>query len=43
VALGQALSRGTAPLLVCGSLYLVGDLRAKLRRTHGVPPPLDVL
>jgi dihydrofolate synthase/folylpolyglutamate synthase len=31
--------RGEAPLLVCGSLYLVGAARALLRQRFGVPPP----
>jgi folylpolyglutamate synthase/dihydropteroate synthase len=29
------------PLLVCGSLYLIGDLRAELRRRYGVPADLQ--
>jgi dihydrofolate synthase/folylpolyglutamate synthase len=36
-ALAHAL-RGAAPLLVCGSLYLVGAVRGRLRRRFGVPP-----
>lgn len=27
------------PLVVCGSLYLVGEVRAELRRRFGEPPP----
>ncbi len=42
VALESALATGDPrrPLLICGSLYLVGDLRAQLRRRFGVPGPL---
>ena len=36
-ALDHALADGSAPLLVCGSLYLVGAVRASLRRRFGVP------
>ncbi len=40
---GAALERalgGAAPLLVvCGSFYLVGEVRALLTRRFGVPPP----
>lgn len=36
-ALDQALADGSAPLLVCGSLYLVGAVRTSLRRRFGVP------
>ena len=41
-ALSAALAGGSAsrPLLVCGSLYLVGDLRKELRRRFGAPEPL---
>jgi dihydrofolate synthase/folylpolyglutamate synthase len=44
-ALDWALAHGDArlPLLVCGSLYLVGDLRAALRRRFGVPADLSTL
>jgi dihydrofolate synthase/folylpolyglutamate synthase len=38
-ALDRALATTSGTLLVCGSLYLVGDLRAALRRRFGVPPP----
>ncbi len=38
-ALGAALETAPGTLLVCGSLYLVGNLRAELRRRHGVPAP----
>ena len=38
-ALDHALATTGGTLLVCGSLYLVGDLRAALRRRFGVPPP----
>jgi len=37
-ALARALS-GQAPLLVCGSLYLVGAVRTLLREWFEVPPP----
>jgi folylpolyglutamate synthase/dihydropteroate synthase len=40
----QALERGLerarqegVPLLICGSLYLVGELRPALRRLYGMP------
>jgi dihydrofolate synthase/folylpolyglutamate synthase len=36
-ALTRALAASAGPLLVCGSLYLVGALREALRRLHGVP------
>ena len=36
LALEQAREAGV-PLLVCGSLYLVGELRPALRRLYGVP------
>jgi len=44
-ALDWALAHGdpARPLLVCGSLYLVGDLRAALRRRFGVPADLATL
>jgi dihydrofolate synthase/folylpolyglutamate synthase len=42
-ALELALASGDPrrPLLVCGSLYLIGDLRAELRRRYGVPADLQ--
>ncbi len=42
-ALEWALAHGdpVRPLLVCGSLYLIGDLRAELRRRFGVPGSLE--
>jgi dihydrofolate synthase/folylpolyglutamate synthase len=42
-ALEWALAHGDAarPLVVCGSLYLIGDLRAELRRRYGVPEGLE--
>lgn len=42
-ALERALAAGARPLLVCGSLYLVGALRATLRRLHGVPPAEEAI
>jgi dihydrofolate synthase/folylpolyglutamate synthase len=44
-ALELALANGEArrPLLVCGSLYLIGDLRGELRRRYGVPGDLQSL
>lgn len=36
-ALTRALAASAGPLLVCGSLYLVGALREALRKLHGVP------
>lgn len=44
-ALELALANGDPrrPLLVCGSLYLIGDLRAELRRRFGVPGDLQSL
>lgn len=38
----QALARALASsdrVAICGSLYLVGEVRGLLRRDHGVPPP----
>lgn len=33
-------SQGRAPtLVVCGSIYLIGDIRRRLRERFGVPPP----
>jgi dihydrofolate synthase / folylpolyglutamate synthase len=38
-ALDLALAGGDARIVVCGSIYLVGDARRELRRRFGVPPP----
>jgi folylpolyglutamate synthase/dihydropteroate synthase len=45
LALESALAAGDQrrPLLICGSLYLIGDLRAQLRRRYGVPEPASVI
>jgi dihydrofolate synthase/folylpolyglutamate synthase len=40
--LGQALQRALQPgarLVVCGSIYLIGEVRKRLREKFGVPPP----
>lgn len=40
--LGQALERALQPgcrLVVCGSIYLIGEVRMRLRERFGVPPP----
>lgn len=40
--LGQALERALRPgarLVVCGSIYLIGEVRRRLRQNFGVPPP----
>ena len=40
--LGQALERALQPgarLVVCGSIYLIGEVRKRLREKFGVPPP----
>ena len=39
-ALETALAARARTLLVCGSTYLVGDLRRTLRERYGVPPPI---
>jgi dihydrofolate synthase/folylpolyglutamate synthase len=39
VALRRALEDGDDPLVICGSVYLVGELRTELRRRFGLPPP----
>ena len=39
-ALDEALAGCEHGLLVCGSIYLVGEVRGILRRRFGVPPPL---
>lgn len=39
---GQALERALRPgarLVVCGSIYLIGEVRKRLREKFGVPPP----
>jgi dihydrofolate synthase/folylpolyglutamate synthase len=38
-ALERALDLGAETIVVCGSIYLVGALRAWLRARFGVPPP----
>jgi dihydrofolate synthase/folylpolyglutamate synthase len=38
LALGLSLDRG-GTLVVCGSIFLVGDVRHRLRARFGVPPP----
>jgi dihydrofolate synthase/folylpolyglutamate synthase len=37
-AIGYALASGR-PVVVCGSIYLVGEIRGLLRERFGVPPP----
>jgi dihydrofolate synthase/folylpolyglutamate synthase len=39
-ALEVALATGR-PVVVCGSLYLVGAIRSELRRAYGTPPPAE--
>jgi dihydrofolate synthase/folylpolyglutamate synthase len=36
-ALGQALALGGEILVVCGSIFLVGEIRRRLRERYGVP------
>ena len=38
-ALGLALEMGDDPLVICGSVYLVGEMRTALRDRFGVPQP----
>ncbi len=38
VALSRALAGGGEFLVVCGSVYLVGEIRQELRRRFGAPP-----
>lgn len=38
-ALDQALALGGDTLLVCGSIFLVGEIRGLLRQRFGLPPP----
>ncbi len=38
-ALAAALAAGDSRLVVCGSLYLVGEARRELRRRFGMPAP----
>ena len=38
-ALAAALRAGAPLTVVCGSIYLLGDIRRRLRRRCGVPPP----
>jgi dihydrofolate synthase / folylpolyglutamate synthase len=40
-ALSRALDGAENLLLICGSLYLVGELRGELRRRYGVPAGLE--
>jgi dihydrofolate synthase/folylpolyglutamate synthase len=44
-ALARAIERGGGEraLLVCGSLYLIGELRGELRRRYGVPADLRTI
>jgi folylpolyglutamate synthase/dihydropteroate synthase len=38
--LGEALDRALGDdLVVCGSIYLIGEVRKRLRERFGVPPP----
>lgn len=39
MALHCALEGGEDPLVICGSVYLVGELRTVLRSRFGLPPP----
>jgi dihydrofolate synthase/folylpolyglutamate synthase len=38
-ALSLALEEGSDPLVICGSVYLVGEMRTALRQRFGVPQP----
>lgn len=38
-ALAEALERTDGRIVICGSIYLVGELRQELRALFGVPPP----
>lgn len=38
-ALAAALAARSPLTVVCGSIYLLGDIRRRLRRRFGVPPP----
>lgn len=38
-ALDRALAAGSELTVVCGSIYLVGEVRTELRRRWGYPPP----
>lgn len=38
-ALSRALEEGKEPLVICGSVYLVGEIRVALRHRFGVPEP----
>ena len=38
-ALLRALEEGDDPLVICGSVYLIGEVRSELRRRFGVPAP----
>jgi dihydrofolate synthase/folylpolyglutamate synthase len=42
-ALERALGLGAETVVVCGSIFLVGELRRRLRELYGTPPPVDVL
>ena len=38
-ALNRGLGQGSNPLVICGSVYLVGEIRTLLRDRFGTPPP----
>jgi folylpolyglutamate synthase/dihydropteroate synthase len=38
-ALERGLEAGKDPLVICGSVYLVGEMRTLLRRRFGIPEP----
>ena len=38
-ALTRGLEEGDAPLVICGSVYLVGEMRLEIRRRFGMPEP----
>ena len=38
-ALARALEEGDDPLVICGSVYLVGEMRTALRHRFGMPEP----
>jgi dihydrofolate synthase/folylpolyglutamate synthase len=40
-ALERGLDLGADLLVVCGSIYLIGEVRQILRKRFGVPPPAD--
>ncbi|HKV12305.1 MAG TPA: folylpolyglutamate synthase/dihydrofolate synthase family protein [Thermoanaerobaculia bacterium] len=39
IALDRALALGGKTLVVCGSIYLIGEIRKGLRERFGAPPP----